>query len=1053
MKKLSKLSRFGMLMALMLSVPILVLAQQSKVNFTIKGKVTDGKEGVPGATISLSGTSFGTVTDIDGSYQFSGEAKAGDYTLVYTYIGKGVKSSKVAIGTGNSTITSDVVLGDDALNLGEVVVIGSTISQEKKQLGNAITTVRGDQLTRAGQSDVLAAMSGKVPGAQISVNSGDPSGSISVRLRGAKSLKGSSEPLYVIDGVVVNNSVNNVANSEIGGDSPNAVIGQNRMADINPNDIESISIINGAAAAAVYGSRASNGVVLITTKHGVEGKPVVSFSASVGMSELRKRVPITTLGKMFVPSADPTNPAYVNPKVARLWPLAKAGKFYNESVDVTRYDYQDQIFQQGLNTNNNLSISGGTDKTKYYVSFGYLYNQGIVVGSDNRRLSGKVRLDQKLTDWLDVSAGLTYVNGFSNIKPDGTEFYSPINSLNITLNIYDINQKDAAGNYQSVEPTRVNPNSILRTFNITQQNNRTVGDVKLTARLAPGLSLTYIAGIDNTTELGKVFIPPYPYSPVNGSYWNTGYAANNTAITQLFNNDLNASYQAKWDKFSSNTVAGFSYQLIEGQFSSSQGNDLSPFIQTVSGAATVIPTGFSYSPTSISGYFAQETFGYADKLFLTLAGRVDGSSVFSANNRNQFYPKASISYLLSDEAFWKSSGIGSAISQLKLRGSWGQAGNLTGIPTYGRFYQYSATPYLGLSAINGSSQLANPNVAPERQTETEVGFDASIWKDRIGFNFTYYNQQIKDLLIGRTLAPSQGGSGITTNVGALQNSGVELGLNAAIIRNSNFSWNLYGTLTANKNKVTDIPQGIITIDNTLGAPSVLLKDQPVGVFYGTFYARNPDGSLLLNALPGPGTTSVYTDGRVVFPQREKGVQGADFVSYNTTRDANGQPSGAFLNKIIGDPNPKLIWSVGNNFVLGKLSFNFLLDAVSGVDVFNADKRTRQGVGIGDLAEKELTGALPRGYINSIYQVLEFRVDDGSYIKLREVSASYNFGSLIKGLSNLQLTLIGRNLFSIDHYTGYDPETNSGGASSILRSTDFGNYPIPRTYQVMLKATF
>jgi hypothetical protein len=318
--------------------------------------------------------------------------------------------------------------------------------------------------------------------------------------------------------------------------------------------------------------------------------------------------------------------------------------------------------------------------------------------------------------------------------------------------------------------------------------------------------------------------------------------------------------------------------------------------------------------------------------------------------------------------------------------------------------------------------LANPDVKPEKQKEIEIGTDLSFLQNRLGLSFTWYKQDISDLLIDRNVAASEGGTSIRTNVGQLENKGFELSLNATLVDQKNIKWNLFGTYSRNKNKVTQIPQSLISVTNVTGAPVFIIPGESVGVFYGFYYARNENGDLLLDASG--------------LPQR--------------ATDGNGN----FLRKVIGNPNPDYVWSLGSNIdFLKSFSFGFLLDAVYGNEVFNADKRTRQGVGIGDIAEKEYKGELPRGYINAVYPIEEFRMDDGSYVKIRELSLTYRLPKLGTAVKNLSVSLIGRNLYSFDNYNGYDPETNAGGQNSVLRGIDFGNVPIPRTYQIALRANF
>lgn len=1028
------LTRLG-IGALLLLLPLLGFSQ-NKVDFTLKGKVTEGQEPLVGASVVIEGTTLGSITDLNGEYQFNGSITEGGHVLVVSFVGYATKRQPVTISAGQQTL--DVDMQSDALGLSEVVVVGSTVRQEKKQLGNAMTTIRGDQLAKKGTGDMIQALQGKIAGAQISQNSGDPAGGISVKLRGAKSLLGSSEPLYVIDGVIVSNSTKNVTN--INAPAGDAVVGQNRLADINPNDIESIDVINGAAAAAIYGSRAANGVVLITTKRGASGKPEISFSTSIQSNQLRKKVPITTYGKQF--GANGTDLTRRLNTIADVDAATAGTQLGQTLVDVTRYDYQDDIFKSGMGTDNTLAVTGGSGDSKYYASLNYLFNQGIIKNSDFNRYGARVRVDQKMTDWLTASLGLNYTKSFSNEKPTGNVFWSPINGVNITNNIYKL--KDAQGNLLAAEPTRINPLSAIQDFDINQATNRTISDLQLTATPIEGLKISYILGIDNINQTGRIYIPPYPYTGVNPAYYDKGYAGAAIATTFLMNNDINASYSKAWGGFSSTTSLGYSNQFSKEDFTKSEAQQLAGGISTVNGAATILNPSSGYDRLMINGYYLQETFGVNNRLYLTLAGRVDGSSAFAKENQNQFYPKASLSYLISDESFWKES-LGKAISQLKLRASYGEAGNLTGIGPYDRFTQYSAASFIGFNSLNQFDRSANINVKPERMRETEVGADFTLF-NRLSLGFTYYKQNIKDLLIDRVLAGSSGNTSIRTNIGTMENKGIELNVNANIVRSSDFNWNVFGVFSRNRNKAIDIGQAQIAINTVSGAPAVIRAGAPVGIFYAFYFARDANGNLINEKVNiGNGVINEL-------PQRERGVQTTAFEG-TAQRNADGQPTGTFLRKVIGDPNPDYIWSLGNNLTWKKLTFNFLLDAVYGNEVFNADKRTRQGVGIGDYAEKEYRGELPRGYINAIYPVEEWRVDDGSFVKIREIGLTYNLGAVGKSIKNIQVSLIGRNLYSFDNYNGYDPETNAGGQSSVLRGVDFGNVPIPRTYQLSLRANF
>jgi TonB-linked SusC/RagA family outer membrane protein len=1055
------------------------IAQDSaRQAYTLQGRVTDERgQGVPGVTVLLGGTTLGTATNADGNYTLPVQVAPGSYTLTFSTIGFRTQTRTLTLGSTPS-VTTDAALSEARQTLDDVVVVGSTISVNKRELGNAISTVTARDLEQTGTGGTLNALQGKLPGAQIVQNSGDPSGSMSVRLRGIHSLRGSSDPLYVIDGVIVSNNSTNV--SQLAASNDNGIgaanAGQNRLADLNPNDIASINVINGAAAAAQYGSRASNGVVLITTKRGTAGAARVSVYTSFNVNELRKSVPVNTYGKQFGADTYPTrglNGAIVN-NTFRLYTIGSAAPLQSANipvpgltttnitragatvplatnlVDVNRYDYFNDVFRTSYGTDNGASISGGAERTQYLVSVGYLKNQGIIEGTDFKRYNVRARVDQRLTNWARASVGVAYNNSFANEKANGNVFYSPINSINITNNIYDINQRDLNGNLQAVEPTRVNPLSTIDDMRFTQRINRAISDLQVNLTPFKGFSVDYILGVDTYSQAGQNYIRPYPYQAIAGlplARYPLGFAADaNNNVLQL-NSDINVGYDRQLtEDFKVTLLAGYSYQYSRNELARTQGQNQAPFITTVSGSgSTTVASAYELDQFDLSGAFGQATFGFRNLAFLTGAVRRDRSSKFSPSETNQYYPKVSGSVVLSDLGFWKDAAYAKTFNSLKLRASYGEAGNLNGINSYDRFYQFAPVGFQGRNTLVPSARLANPRVRPERVTELEVGADLGFLNDRLGLGVTVYNQNTKDLVLDRPIAASRGGSSIVENVARLTNKGVEVQLSAVPVRTTDFSWDLTAIFSRNRNKIVDlVGSAAVAIDNVAGAPVYLLNGQPAGVFYGSAYARNPDGSLLLTPQG--------------FPQDERATgQNTGDVNFTPAREANGQPSYAqgtsLANVVIGNPNPDWTGSFSTSFTYKKLSLRVLLDAVQGVDVFNADYRTRQGVGLGDLAEKELRGELPRGYIFAVYNTQEFRIDNGSFVKLRETALTYTLPTFSKLISNLNVSLIGRNLYSWDDYKGFDPETSAGGSSDLLRAIDFGNVPIPRTYQLRLSATF
>jgi TonB-linked SusC/RagA family outer membrane protein len=1041
MKRLKKLRRrkhFSFL--LLLQICSLYSFSQVRLN----GKVTDAEgKALPGISVSISNASFGTSTDLAGYYVISADLRAGTYSLVFSGVGYKTKTQTLQVTTASS-YTTDVQLEGDALKMEEVIVTGVSAGTTRKQLGNYISTVRADELTKGATSNVLAALQGKAAGAQIIQNNGDPAGPTSVRLRGISSILSSSEPLYIIDGVIVNNATNRVTNTQTGYDGTTFVgtIGQNRMVDINPADVDHIEVLNGAAAAAIYGSRANAGVIQIFTKRGVTGAPQVNFSTSVMVSELRKKLDVNRAPTKFGGSPNVFTQDIITA-------VGDPPALPTNTTAVTRYDYQDYIFRTGVGTDNNISVSGGTDKTKYYLAGSYLFNQGIIKNTDFRRFSFRANLDQTLNRMLSFNIGLNYINSSANEKPDGNSFFSPMNSVTIIGNFHDIWTRDANGNLKAVgERGRVNPVSVIEDFKQKEETNRIIANLGLKLKPMTGLTFDYTLGIDNYGQNGTTYMPPYAYN-VNPAFWGggstldptaNGYTSTGNDFFFQINNEINGTYQFNiTPSIGSTTQIGYSVQYERNHYSLVQGRGLAPFIETINGASTPLQSVDDRSEISVSGIYLQQNFRIKNKLFLTGAVRRDGSSVFGEDQRNQMYYKASGSYLLSDNDFWKNSLPW--WNTVKVRAAYGESGNLTGIGAYDRINSYTSNSYLNRIALSGSSRLANENVKPERQKELEIGTDMAFFNDRIGLQFNWYNKRVEDLLINRQIAPTNGYSSLLDNFGSLKNNGIEVVLTGAPIRKNDLRWDITAIFNRNKNEVVDVGRALTLFSTNGGAPVALLQGHPVGIFYGTFFAVDASGNQIKNSSG--------------FPQIEKGTQGdalhpGNPAYYTPQRDANGLPTGTTLRKVIGDPNPDWSGSLVNELTYKKLSLRVQFDAVQGVDVFNADFRTRQGVGNGKVAEQEHLGLLPRGYINSIYQIEEWRVDDGSFVKLREVSLAYSFGTF-KFFKDLSISLSGRNLISWDDYKGYDPEVNAAGQSTLLRGIDFGSVPIPRTYKLGIAA--
>lgn len=1023
----------------------------------VSGKVTNAdNQPIPGISVTIKNTTYGSATEASGNYTITAPIKAGSYSLEFTGVGFKTTTQSLTVGSAE-TYTVNVTLVDDAMGLDEVIVTGTSEGTTRKQIGSYISTIKADQLNKGATGNVLAALQGKTAGAQIVQNSGDPAGGISVRLRGVGSVNSSSDPLYIIDGVIINNSTNRVTNTQAGYDGPNAgpgntqsnnfvgSPGQNRLVDINPADIERIEVLNGAAASAIYGSRANNGVVQIFTKRGSSGAPIISFSTGIMTSHLRKKIDVNQAPLKFGGPTD--GPGALTQDLIST--VGTPAVLPTNTTPVTRYDYQDYIFRTGLGTDNNVSVSGGKDKTKYFTSASYFYNEGIIKNTDFKRFSFRLNLDQELAKWASASVGLNYVNSAADEKPDGNQFFSPMNSVTIIGNFHNIWERDILGNLKAVgERGRVNPVSVIEDFKQKQETNRLIASAKLKLKPAKGLTFDYTLGIDNYSQRGTTYMPPFTYN-VSNAFWGggptldpalNGYASNGANTFFQINHEVNGTYQTDIsDDWASTTQVGYSAQYEKNNLSIVQGRGMTPFIETVNSASTALLGTDARTEFSVSGAYLQQNFKFKDQIFITGAVRVDGSSAFGKDERNQVYLKASGSYLLSGTDYWNKLPLSKWWNVAKLRVAYGESGNMTGISPYERFNTYNTGTFIGRSVLFTDARLANTNVHPEKQKELEMGTDLSFFANRLGLQFNYYIKKVDDLLLNRNIAPTNGYSSLLDNFGSLENKGFEILLTGTPVKNKDWSWDITAIYNHNRNKIVKVGQAA-SLSTNAGAPIWLIEGQPVGIFYGTFFALDANGNQIKN-----------TAG---LPQTERGLTqpANDPLHYTAQRDANGLPTGTALLKVIGNPNPDWTGSLVNEVSYKKLGLRVQFDAVQGVDVWNADFRTRQGVGNGKVAEQEDLGQVPRGYINSVYQIEEWRIDDGSFVKLREISLSYRLGK-VKFFNDLTLSVSGRNLISWDDYKGYDPEVNSGGQSTLLRAIDFGTVPIPRTFSFNVAAKF
>ncbi|SHG19793.1 TonB-linked outer membrane protein, SusC/RagA family [Fodinibius roseus] len=972
-------------LACLLLLPIAVQAQE--VAYTISGMLVDERteEPLAGANISFENTTIGTSADADGHFELTAQLEPGAYNLQITFIGYRRVEREINLGDEQEITLGTIELRQDVIGSEEVVITGASVLTSKKQIGNSISTVNADELQGSGATQIDQALAGKISGALIQQNSGNPAGGISVRLRGAGTFLGQASPLYIVDGVIVNNDSPELI--DVGGTATN------RLVDLNPEDIERIEVVKGAAAAALYGSRANNGVVQIFTKRGTSGKPEITYSSKVNIDHVRKTLDVNMA-------------------------MNDQGQFLDNSgnvMDGKRYDFQDFIFRTAMGTDQYLSIGGGSGDTRYFMSGSYKNNQGIVKATNFERATARLNLDQALADWADISMKFNYSNSRSNEIPNGglNSSYGALTGFIFGPNTVDPRPDPVSGEYPN-NTVLANPLEVIDVYDFNQEVNRVLGGATLTLLPLEGLSIDHTLGIDTYSQVATAFIPNGTSAPG----LTTGFGRRSEREFFQINNDLNLRYQKSLTpSIESTSLLGGTVQYEKTATTGIQAEEFTLGSRVVTGGADFDQPGEFRSETVIYGVFAQQTIGINERYFVTGAGRFDASSVFGKSERWQFFPKVSGSWLVSEEAFWQRSGIGEAVSSFKLRASLGTSGGQTAIGAFDRFNLFNPSSVNGRSALLPSTQRGALNVKPERQTELELGLDANFLSDRLTLEFTYYNQKTEDLLLFRTTAPSTGYLSQLGNFGSLDNTGFEVLLKGVPVNNNHLQWTSTVTFAANENEIRGIEGGVIIIPESFSQVAAI-NGEPLGVFYSDAFERDASG--------------------------------------NIVKDEDALPVEAEGDHIIGDPNPDWNGSFINEVSIGRnWNFRAQLDVTYGNDVFNFTERLGSLGAFGTMKtyERELEGDLPEGYNARVFGIFENWIEDGSFVKLREMSASYTLYPEVLGLRSLRFSVIGRNLFSIDSYNGYDPETNVAGQRTAVRGFDFVQVPIPRSIIFGVTANF
>jgi TonB-dependent starch-binding outer membrane protein SusC len=986
------------------------VSAQAARSYAITGSVSAMPGGQPlaGAQVALRGTSFGTITDPSGKFLLNVNVSPGTYTVVFTFIGRSTETRQVTLGAESTVSVPPISMQETAVELSQIVVTGTGAPTERRTVGNAISSVAGSEVNDApGAPSVGVALQGRVTGALISQNNGQPGGGVSIRLRGTSSILGGAEPLIVVDGVIVNNNSDAMislgSNAGRGGSAL-----ASRLSDISPEDIDHIEVIKGAAAAALYGSKANNGVIQIFTKRGQQGAPRISASTEVTVGATPERYKLN-----MAPTAVFADVAF--------------GLADSVGEPVTRYDYQDQLWRTAYGNNTHVSVSGGNAGTTYYVSGGYRTTQGIVRGSAGTDTNARVNLTQLLGDYLQINADGSFIQSDRNLLPEGEQTQGVLTTLIFTPTTWDPAFDANLGRYPYNPILGGNPLDVIHNWKATDNTTHFTGGVEGVLRPGAGFTLRYRLGLDDYREENTYLQPPFSTSATF-----TGRIQNPVRFSRQMNHDLTLAHDADLTPMLTlNSTAGLRYTDDRMEIISSTAEDLPPGQQVVGGAT--LSTGQSITELRTLGYFLQERLGVSDRLFVTAGVNREASSAFGVDQRWQWFPRASVSYSLGDAPFFKDSGLGNTISTLRLRLAWGETG---GQPpgAYDRFNNYNNVAYSGRPGLIASTLAGNPNLKPERQTETEGGFDLGLWNDRAQIDFTYYNQVTSDLVLSVPLPPSTGFQSQLQNIGELTNKGVELSLTTVNMARDNFTWRSRLQFAANRNKVTRL----VTAADTLvfGYLNAVIQGQPVGEFYGGIWARNPDGSLQLNPANG-------------IPMRAR-----------DTITVNGVTSTPYAYRVLGSPDPKWTASFSNDFSIGKAQLSILFDGRFGNKVANFTRRITEYFGADAELEQEASGQVPSRYYglnpNGRISVYEEYVEDGSFVKLREISLAYPIESdwVHKlGANRMTVRVAGRNLYTWTKYSGLDPEINLFSNNTVARGVDFATTPIPRTFLFGVDFTF
>jgi TonB-linked SusC/RagA family outer membrane protein len=1033
----------------LLSVSFVALSQ----NVLVKGNVTDDMGPLPGVNIMVVGTSQGTITDVDGNYSVEVPA---DGQLRFNFIG--FESQLVSVD-GRTEI--NVQLQEDVQALDEVVVVGYG-QMKRSDLTGSVVSVSSDAIEETVSTSVEQVLQGRAAGVQVMQNSGTPGGGSSIRIRGISSLTSSTEPIFVIDGVIVDGSTG--SNSE------------NVLASINPNDIVSMDILKDASATAIYGSRAANGVVIINTKQGEKGKSFVSYSGYYGVQEMATKLDLLNLQQYAIHKNNRADAGIVT----------RDNNFIRPDLLGEGTDWQDELFTQASIQSHNLSVSGGGENNTYALAAGFLDQEGIAIGSGFTRYNLRGNFNADVNDWFRAGVNFALNNSEQQVTVEDANLIKV--AMKQTPNVA---VRNADGTFDGPDTDMyVQTNPVGLAMLRENENEKTgirsnvFGEVKFMEGLTFKTEFASDLGMTNTYR----FNPSYSF----GAITNEVIESTRTKSYSKFYswNNLVSFDRVFAEMHTIKVMLGHEMQKSQWEYLSGYRNG---FVSNVGhdlnlGDATTSDAGSSSGGNSIMSYFGRTFYSFDDKYQLTATLRYDGSSRFGDGNKWGLFPSAAFGWKVSNESFM--SGV-SAINNLKLRLGYGAVGNANVRSDYAYTSMLApVTTVFGTGLI--SENMANPELKWETTYSANIGLDLNMFNNRIQFIGDVYYKETQDLLLEVPLPAYMGveGQGSVSppfrNVGSLENKGVEATLSTINMDRGDFFWKTDLVFTLNRSKVLSMDTETSTIDKTIqeGSETTIVTrtavDQPIGQFYGykvigrfneatDFYYKDGSGNVQEVARPEGLDIS------------ETGVWIGDYIF----KDINGD---GMINEsdrtYIGNPEPKFTFGVGNTFSYKGFDLNIFLNGFYGNDVINYQKRWLENPrenhnlytsaldyarveqidpdGPVDIRNTHITGGdpmMPRlaaSSSNANNRLSDRFVEDGSFIRIQDVSLSYTLPKdwiSSVGVDVVKVYAKVKNAYTFTKYSGYDPEVGSYNQDALMTGIDNGRYPSPRIYTFGVNISF